>query len=206
MNKKFAESETKEEISAVMLQLVQETEDLAMKERESYSPILRKWHPTAAAVAALMLHNCYGHVLRQSLGEVNSLTSETVEVLHRAGKLEKVLVQMVVEDSVDCEDGGKTVVREMVPYEVDSIVLNLLKKWIEESLNKGKECIQKAKESEVSFCLVIKSPLRDMGIFKKLNRGFLYLNCDFCLYLVFFYFRHGIQSLNQSPTHNLLWS
>ncbi|GMP60395.1 hypothetical protein CsSME_00023281 [Camellia sinensis var. sinensis] len=55
---------------------------------------------------------------------------------------------MVVEDSVDCEHGGKTIVKDMLLYEVDSIILNLLKEWIQERLKKGKECLQRAKETE----------------------------------------------------------
>ncbi|KAL5542331.1 hypothetical protein UlMin_010041 [Ulmus minor] len=137
-----------EEASEALLQLAKETEDLALKEREGYSPILKKWHSTAAGVAAVTLHNCYGAVLKQYLGGVSTLTNETVGVLQRAGKLEKILVQMVVEDSADCEDGGKSIVREMVPYEVDYIILKLLKKWIDERLAKGKECLSRAKESE----------------------------------------------------------
>lgn len=104
-------------------------------------------------MAAVTLHNCYGAVLKQYLGGVSTLTSETVGVLQRAGKLEKMLVQMVVEDSVDCDDGGKSIVREMVPYEVDYVILNLLKKWIDERLTKGQECLNRAKETEVSTSL-----------------------------------------------------
>ncbi|CAK9318780.1 unnamed protein product [Citrullus colocynthis] len=140
--------EVKGEASEALLQLAKETEDLALKERESFSPILKKWHPTAVGVAAVTLHNCYGTMLKQYLGGVSTLTSETIGVLHRAGKLEKVLVQMVVEDSTDCDDGGKAIVREMVPFEVDSIIMNLLKKWIDERLKKQRECLSRAKESE----------------------------------------------------------
>ncbi|KAF6159491.1 hypothetical protein GIB67_032262 [Kingdonia uniflora] len=58
------------------------------------------------------------------------------------------MIQMVAEDSADCEDGGKAVVREMVPYEVDSIIFNLLKTWIYERLKKVKYCVDRAKETE----------------------------------------------------------
>ncbi|XP_028769572.1 protein unc-13 homolog [Neltuma alba] len=147
-NEKAAESEIKEEMSQILVRLAQKTEELAMKERESFSPVMSKWQPTAGAVAAMTLHNCYGHVLRQYLGGVISLTTEMVEVLQRAGRLEKLLVQMVVEESTECDDGGKTVVREMVPYEVDSVVLNFLRRWIDESLDRGKEYFLRAKEIE----------------------------------------------------------
>ncbi|KAK7393660.1 hypothetical protein VNO78_22221 [Psophocarpus tetragonolobus] len=148
VNAKTGELEIKGEFSEVLLHLAQETEDLAMKERENFTPMLKKWHPAAGAVAAMMLHSCYGHVLRQYLAEVTSLTHETVEVLQRAEKVEKVLLQMVVEDSGEGEDNAKTVMREMVPYEVDSIILNLVRKWVNESLCNGKECLQRAKETE----------------------------------------------------------
>lgn len=138
-----------QEASEALLQLAKETEDLALKERESFSPILKKWHPTAAAVAAVTLQNCYGNVLKQYLGGVSILTTETVAVLQTAGKLEKHLVQMVVEDSAECDDGGKAIVREMVPYEVESIILHLLQKWIHERLKKGKDFLLRAKETEV---------------------------------------------------------
>ncbi|KAK4266192.1 hypothetical protein QN277_027152 [Acacia crassicarpa] len=147
-NQKATESEIKEEMGQVLLRLAEKTEELAMKERESFSPVVSKWQPTAGAVAALTLHNCYGHVLRQYLGGVNSLTTEMVEVLQRAGRLEKLLVQMLVEESSECDDGGRAVVREMVPYEVDSVVLNFLRRWIDESLGGGKECFLRAKEIE----------------------------------------------------------
>jgi hypothetical protein len=138
-----------------MLELAQETEDLATKERQNYSPILKKWYSIAGAVAAMTLNNCYGHVLNQYLSEmIKTISVELILVLKKARRLEDILVQMVVEDSADCEDGGKTVVREMVPFEVDSTIMNLMKKWIDESNQKGNEFLQKAKENEVSFIFI----------------------------------------------------
>ncbi|CBI23691.3 unnamed protein product, partial [Vitis vinifera] len=137
-----------QEATEALLQLAKETEDLAVKEKETFSPTLKRWHPIAAGVASVTLHQCYGAVLKQYLAGVSTLTSDTIRVLQRAGKLEKILVQMVVEDSVDCEDGGKAIVREMVPYEVDSVTYCLLKKWIGERLEKVKECLERAKENE----------------------------------------------------------
>ncbi|GKU85707.1 hypothetical protein SLEP1_g334 [Rubroshorea leprosula] len=137
-----------QEASEALLQLAKETEDLALRERECFSPILKRWHPVAAAVAAVTLHQCYGEVLKQYLTGTSMLNSEVVGVLQRAGKLEKILIQMVVEDSEECEDGGKGIVREMVPYEVDSIIMRLLKQWIEERLKGGKELLSRAKETE----------------------------------------------------------
>ncbi|KAK9182972.1 hypothetical protein WN944_026120 [Citrus x changshan-huyou] len=134
--------------TGALLQLAKEAEDLALRERECFSPILKRWHSIAAGVAAVTLHQCYGAVLKQYLAETGTLKNDTVDVLQRAGKLEKVLVQMVVEDSAECDDGGKGIVREMIPYEVDSIILRQLRLWIQERINRGKECYLRAKESE----------------------------------------------------------
>ena len=46
----------------------------------------------------------------------------------------------------------------MVPYEVDSIILNLMRKWINEALSNGKECLQRAKETEVSLGSIVLFP------------------------------------------------
>ncbi|GAB4850858.1 hypothetical protein Ancab_030159 [Ancistrocladus abbreviatus] len=135
-------------MSETLMELAQATEELAAKEKETYSNVLKRWHPVSAGVAAVTLHNCYGAVLNQYLSGVCMLSNEVINVLQRAGKLEKILVQMVVEDTADCEDGGKTIVREMVPYEVDSIIVRLLRKWIEETLRKPDDCVQRAKETE----------------------------------------------------------
>ncbi|XP_055827297.1 protein unc-13 homolog [Solanum dulcamara] len=137
-----------DDVIETLIKLANATEELATKEKEVFTPVLKKWHPIAAGVAAVTLHTCYGTLLRQYLAGTTFLTSETALVLQRAGKLEKVLVQMVVEDSVDCEDGGKVMVREMIPYEVDSIKINLLRKWIQDSLKKGKDVLVRSKDSE----------------------------------------------------------
>ncbi|KAL4283260.1 hypothetical protein GQ457_16G030030 [Hibiscus cannabinus] len=131
-----------------LLQLAKETEDLAARERELFSPILKKWHPTAAGVAAVTLHQCYGAVLKQHLAGTRLLNNEIVGVLERASKLEKVLVQMVVEDFEECASGGKVIIKEMIPYEVDTVTIRLLGHWIDERLNKGRKLIHNAKKTE----------------------------------------------------------
>ncbi|KAH0886732.1 hypothetical protein HID58_062828 [Brassica napus] len=82
------------------------------------------------------------------LGEDVTISQGKGDVLQTAGKLEKVLVQMVAEDSEEFDDGGKGLVQEMVPYEVDSIILRLLRQWIEENLKRVQECLFRAKETE----------------------------------------------------------
>ncbi|KAL8484561.1 hypothetical protein ACS0TY_027023 [Phlomoides rotata] len=138
----------RQDMSEVLIKVARETEELASKEKDIFSPGLKKWHLIAAGVSAVTLHNCYGTLLKQYLTGTTSLMHETILVLQRAGKLEKALVQMMVEDSAECEDGGKSIVREMVPYEVDTIILKLLKQWIKERLNNGKDDLHRAKETE----------------------------------------------------------
>ncbi|KAE8704748.1 hypothetical protein F3Y22_tig00110443pilonHSYRG00041 [Hibiscus syriacus] len=133
---------------AELLQLAKETEDLAARERELFSPILKKWHPTAACVAAVILHQCYGEVLKQHLAGTKMLNSEIVGVLERASKLEKFLVQIVVEDFGECANGGKVVIKEMRPYEIDTVTIRLLGQWIGERLNKGRKLVYNAKKTE----------------------------------------------------------
>lgn len=142
-------------VSEMIIKLARETEQLASKEKDIFSPVMKKWHPIAAGVSAVTLHTCYGTLLRQYLNGASPHMNDTILVLQRAGKLEKVLVQMVVEDSVECEDGGKAVVREMVPYEVDTIILKLLKQWMQEKFKIGKDKLQRAKETEVIIFIII---------------------------------------------------
>lgn len=136
-------------VSEMIIKVARETEQLASKEKDIFSPVMKKWHPIAAGVSAVTLHACYGALLRQYLNGASPHMNDTILVLQRAGKLEKALVQMVVEDSVECEDGGKAVVREMVPYEVDTIILKLLKQWMQEKLKIGRDKLQRVKETEV---------------------------------------------------------
>ncbi|XP_020590020.1 uncharacterized protein LOC110031243 [Phalaenopsis equestris] len=140
--------EVDEEPSETLVHLAKDTESLVAIEKETYNPVLKRWHPGSMAVAVATLHSCYGIVLKQYLARISVLKNETVRVLQTAGKLEKTLVQMVVEDSANCEDGGKGIVREMAPYEVDSIILSLMKDWITGRLRIGRECLYRAKETE----------------------------------------------------------
>ncbi|KAL5990377.1 hypothetical protein ACLOJK_011277 [Asimina triloba] len=147
-NQKASEGEEAQDPSEALVVLAKDAEELAMKEKENFSCVLKRWLPNAAGVAAVTLHNCYAVMLKQYLGGVSTPSKEVVRVLQTAGKLEKTLVQMVVENSEECEDGGKAVVREMVPYEVDGIITGLMKTWVEERLKIGKELFERAKETE----------------------------------------------------------
>ncbi|XP_042443459.1 protein unc-13 homolog [Zingiber officinale] len=132
----------------ILLDLARSTEELAVAEKKFFSPVLKKWNRAPTAAAAATLHACFGVVLKQYASKATQLTNELVEVLKSAGKLEKLLVQMVVDDSADSEDGGMKVVREMIPYDVASTIASLLKAWIEERTRLAKECLNRAKETE----------------------------------------------------------
>ncbi|CAN6302372.1 unnamed protein product [Urochloa humidicola] len=137
-----------DEPSEILVRLAKDTEQLAVSERDNFSPVLKRWHPFPGAAAVVTLHSCYGVVLKQYLANATCLTNELVHVLHAAGRLEKALVHLMVEDVADSDDGGKSVVREIVPYEVEALVVRFLKTWIEEKLRSAKECLMRAKDTE----------------------------------------------------------
>lgn len=141
-------SSTDEDASEALIQLAKDTEELAKTEKETFSCILRRWYPVATAIAIVTLNNCYRFVLKQYLAGIVSLTEEVILVLDAAGKLEKVLVNMVFEDTADQEDGGKTIIQEMVPYEVENVVLRFMKIWVYERLKRLRECLDRAKDTE----------------------------------------------------------
>ncbi|XP_020572200.1 uncharacterized protein LOC110019025 isoform X2 [Phalaenopsis equestris] len=142
--------EVDEDPSDILIQLAKDTEGIAAAEREKFSPVLRKWCPAAAGVALVTLHNCFGVILKQYLAKANSLTNNLVRVLHCASSLEKLLMQMVADDAGANEDGNKnySLLREMVPYEVDTIAVGLMKTWVDERLRIGRENVRRAKETE----------------------------------------------------------
>ncbi|RWR78281.1 hypothetical protein CKAN_00680600 [Cinnamomum micranthum f. kanehirae] len=119
--------------------LAKDISDLAFKEKELFSPLLKKWHPLAAGVAVATLHACYGNEFKQFISGVSELTLDAVQVLKSADKLEKDLVQIVVEDSADSEDGGKMIIREMPPYEAESAIANLTRTWIKTKVDRFRQ-------------------------------------------------------------------
>ncbi|RWW19901.1 hypothetical protein GW17_00016014 [Ensete ventricosum] len=78
------------------------------------------------------------------------LTPDTVQVLKAADKLEKDLVHIAVEDSVDSEDGGKSLIREMPPYEAESAIANLVKVWIKTRVDRLKDWVDRNLHQEVA--------------------------------------------------------
>lgn len=129
--------------------LAQEITELALTERETYSPILKIWHPLAAGVAVVTLHGCYGNELKQFVNRINELTPDAVLVLIAADRLEKQLVQIAVEDSVESDDGGKAIIREMPPYEAEAVIATLVKSWIRTRIDRLKEWADRNLQQEV---------------------------------------------------------
>ncbi|PKA65337.1 hypothetical protein AXF42_Ash005670 [Apostasia shenzhenica] len=132
----------------VLAILAKDIGDLANKEKEIFSPILKRWHPLASGVAVATLHSCYGNELKQFISSVTDLTVDSVQVFKTADKLEKDLVQIAVEDSVDSEDGGKGLIREMPPYEAESAIANLTKAWIKVRVDKLRDSVDMKLQQE----------------------------------------------------------
>ncbi|VVA99782.1 unnamed protein product [Arabis nemorensis] len=133
----------------VLAILAEDIGHLAFNEKAIFSPILKTWHPLAAGVAAATLHSCYGTELKKFVSGITELTPDAIRVLTAADKLEKDLVQIAVQDAVDSEDGGKSVIREMPPFEAEVVIGNLVKSWIKTRVDRLKEWIDRNLQQEV---------------------------------------------------------
>ncbi|MBA0852475.1 hypothetical protein Goshw_005711 [Gossypium schwendimanii] len=133
----------------VLAILAKDVGELAVHEKQVFSPILKAWHPLAAGVAVATLHSCYANEIKQFISGITELTPDAVQVLRAADKLEKDLVQIAVEDAVDSDDGGKAIIREMPPYEAETAIANLVKGWIKTRLDRLKEWVDRNLQQEV---------------------------------------------------------
>ncbi|KAI7987285.1 hypothetical protein LOK49_LG13G02379 [Camellia lanceoleosa] len=133
----------------VLAILAKDVGELSINEKDIFSPILKRWHPFAAGVAVATLHVCYGNELKQFISGITELTPDVVQVLRAADKLEKDLVQIAVEDSVDSDDGGKAIIREMPPFETEAAIANLVKVWIKVGVDRLKEWVDRNLQQEV---------------------------------------------------------
>ncbi|OIV97805.1 hypothetical protein TanjilG_12562 [Lupinus angustifolius] len=129
--------------------LAKDVGSLAVNEKQVFSPILKRWHPLAAGLAVATLHVGYGNELKQFISGITELTPDVVQVLRAADQLEKDLVQIAVEDSVESDDGGKAIIREMPPYEAEATIANLVKIWIKSRLDKLKEWVDRNLQQEL---------------------------------------------------------
>lgn len=98
------------------------------------------------------LHSCYGKELKQFISGITELTPDVIQVLLAADILEKNLVQIAVEDSVDSEDGGKSIIQEMPPFEAEAAIANLVNSWINIRVDRLKEWVYRNLQQEV--CLL----------------------------------------------------
>ncbi|KAI5389684.1 hypothetical protein KIW84_075109 [Lathyrus oleraceus] len=120
----------------------------SMNEKLVFNPILERWHPLTAGVAVATLHVCYGNELKKYAKGITELTPDAIEVLMDADKLEKELVQIAVEDSVDSEDGGRSIIMEIQPYEAEAIIANLVKSWINIRVDRLVELVDRIMHQE----------------------------------------------------------
>ncbi|KAL6646416.1 hypothetical protein ACP70R_018024 [Stipagrostis hirtigluma subsp. patula] len=118
--------------------LAKEVSNLATKEKNVYTPILEKWHPLAGVVAVATLHDCFGNELKQFVAGLAELTPDAAQLLKASDTLEKDLVHIALEYSVDSDDGGKSLVRDMPPYEAGTVIANLVKAWVDKRVEKLK--------------------------------------------------------------------
>ncbi|KAM3229310.1 hypothetical protein ACQJBY_060283 [Aegilops geniculata] len=132
----------------VLAMLAKDISDLASKEKNIYSPILKKWHPLASGVAVTTLHSCFGNELKQFMVGRTKFTPDTAQVLNAADKLEKNLVNIAVEDFLDSDDGGKSLIRQMPPYEAENAIAALVKGWMKERVDKLKEWVDQSLQQE----------------------------------------------------------
>ncbi|XP_048442414.1 protein unc-13 homolog isoform X2 [Pyrus x bretschneideri] len=133
----------------VLTALAQDVCELAFSEKEIFGPVLKRWHPLATGIAMATLHSCYGNELKQFVAGISDLTPDTIQVLRAADKLEKDLVQIAVEDLVDSEDGGMSIIREMPPYEAEAVIANLAKAWIRTRVDRLREWVDRNLHQEV---------------------------------------------------------
>ncbi|CAO2822895.1 unnamed protein product [Amaranthus hypochondriacus] len=133
----------------VLSLLAQEVTDLALNEKEIYSPVFKRWNPLSSGVAVATLHGCFANELKQFVGRISELTPDAVQVLLAADRLEKQLVQIAVEDAVESDDGGKSIIKEMPPYDTEAIIGTLVKSWIKTRVERLKEWVDNYLKQEV---------------------------------------------------------
>lgn len=131
--------------------LAQDIRELVITEKEIFCPVFKRWHPLPAGVAVATLHNCFGSELNNFVTGIDELTPDAMQVLIAADKLEKDLVQIAVEDSADSEDGGKSIIQEMSPYEVETVIDNLVIAWIKIRVDRLKEWVDRNLQQEVWY-------------------------------------------------------
>lgn len=135
--------------------LAQDTMAFAMSEVDNFSPVLKRWHPFAGGVAAATLHGCFSREFKQYLSNLSTMTLDTVAILSAADDLEQRLVAIAVEDGAECDDGGKSLIREMPPFEADQVMGKLARKWVDENVDKMIQWVDRNIQQEVVFTCAV---------------------------------------------------
>eukprot|EP00271_Cylindrocystis_brebissonii_P005692 TRINITY_DN1789_c0_g1_i1.p1 TRINITY_DN1789_c0_g1~~TRINITY_DN1789_c0_g1_i1.p1 ORF type:complete len:1150 (+),score=247.56 TRINITY_DN1789_c0_g1_i1:187-3636(+) len=131
-----------------LVSLAVDAGNLAEEEVSLYTPAFKDWCPSAGSVAVATVHACYKRELGRFLKETAFLTPEAAQVLLAAKRLEQQLVEMAVEDAADAEDGGSSVVSEMLPYDTEKVMQALLQRWAEERKAKCQEWVERTLDKE----------------------------------------------------------
>ncbi|KAM7277016.1 hypothetical protein ACFE04_018882 [Oxalis oulophora] len=135
--------------SPVLATMAQDLSEIAFNEKAIISPILKRYHPLPAGVAVATFHSCFGKELKYFVSTTSELSPDAIKVLRAADKLERDLVQIAVEDAVDSEDGGKSIIQAMPPYEAEAVISNLVKLWIKTRVDTLKEWVDRNLQQEI---------------------------------------------------------
>ncbi|CAM0874845.1 unnamed protein product [Alopecurus aequalis] len=129
-----------------LMYVAAQTKEMARLEKDLYAPILKRWHPCPAAIAAITLHTCFGAYFKRYVSKMGGcLSSESMRALQMVTELDKYLIQTAHDDG----DGhGRVNSKQMIPYDVDSIVVGLVTEWMDDRLRIGTECVRRARDSE----------------------------------------------------------
>ncbi|RAL49237.1 hypothetical protein DM860_018035 [Cuscuta australis] len=79
----------------------------------------------------------------------SSLHKAFTQVLIAADKLEKNLVKMAVADAEDSDDGGKALIQEMIPFEAEAVISDLVKSWVRTRVERLREWVDRNLQQEI---------------------------------------------------------
>jgi hypothetical protein len=137
--------EVEDDPSETLMYVTAQTKEIARVEKDVYAPILRQWHPCPAAIAAITLHACFDTYFKRYVSKMaGCLSSESMRALQMVSELDKYLVQM----AHDADNGDGYGGKQLIPYDVDSIVVGLVTEWMDDRLRIGAECVRRARDSE----------------------------------------------------------
>ncbi|GBG70083.1 hypothetical protein CBR_g5715 [Chara braunii] len=148
---------------AVLANLAKGVQKVLREEVESYSSTFVASHPNPAGVAAVTLHSCFRLEIKQYMTHVTALNSEVVQLLREANALEKTVVKTVVGEAAKSADGGKGLIREIVPYDTDKVAVGLVTKWVASQVHRLDEWARRTLQMEILYTGKLKSRDRPLG-------------------------------------------